>query len=40
VVLLPDQHSWDLLFEACDDFSDDFMADRNQPDVQKRPAFD
>lgn len=40
VVLLPDQHTWDLLFEACDEFSDGFMADRKQPLAQDRPAFD
>lgn len=36
VVLLPEMHTWDVLFEACDEFSDDFMADRNQPEHQSR----
>jgi antitoxin VapB len=39
VVLLPTIHTWDILFEACTEFSDDFMADRKQPKLQDRPAF-
>ena len=40
VVLLPTIHTWDILFEACKEFSDDFMADRKQPKVQGRPALE
>jgi antitoxin VapB len=38
VVLLPENHSWDLLFDACAEFSEDFMAEREQPEHQVRPA--
>ena len=40
VVLLPTAHTWDVLFEACEEFSDDFMAERNQPPLQDRPALE
>jgi len=36
VVLMPKNHSWDVLFEACDGFSHDFMGDREQPGNQER----
>ncbi len=36
VVLIPTNHSWDLLASSLDKFSDDFMANRNQPDPQIR----
>jgi antitoxin VapB len=36
VVLLPKDHGWDVLFEALDGFTDDFMAQREQPPVQER----
>lgn len=36
VVLLPKDHGWDVLFEALDGFTDDFMAGRDQPPVQER----
>ena len=36
VVLMPLHHTWDVLFEACDGFSRDFMADRKQPKNQER----
>ena len=36
VVLIPEQHSWQSLVESIDLFSDDFMAERSQPDVQDR----
>ncbi len=38
VVLLPDADSWDILFDACNEFSKDFMIERNQPENQERPA--
>jgi antitoxin VapB len=40
VVLMPEAHSWDMLFEACDEFSQDFMVERHQPDLQERPALE
>lgn len=40
VVLLPEMQAWDILFEACEEFSDDFMTERNQPDFQTRPSLD
>jgi antitoxin VapB len=36
VVLIPEQDSWQTLLESLDQFSDDFMADRQQPPVQER----
>ena len=40
VVLLPEAYSWDVLFEACEEFSEDFMVDRNEPQTQLRPKLD
>lgn len=40
VVLLPEHRTWDLLFEAAEEFSADFMRERNQPEHQPRPALD
>ncbi len=36
VILLPANHSWDVLVNSLDQFSDDFMSDRAQPDQQVR----
>jgi antitoxin VapB len=36
VVLIPTNHSWDLIASSLDKFSDDFMVNRNQPDPQIR----
>lgn len=36
VVLLPHRGSWEGLLESLDLFSDDFMADREQPGPQRR----
>lgn len=36
VVLLPCEDSWQTLFESLEQFSDDFMADRQQPESQTR----
>ena len=36
VVLLPANGIWASLVESLDEFSDDFMADRNQPKAQER----
>jgi antitoxin VapB len=38
VVLLPANGIWAALVESLDEFSDDFMADRNQPKAQEREA--
>ena len=39
VVLLPREDSWRTLYESVGDFSEDFMAERNQPvDQQEREA--
>jgi antitoxin VapB len=38
VVLLPAKGIWGSLVESLDKFSDDFMAERDQPDAQKREA--
>ena len=36
VVLLPRQDSWDVLFKSLSQFTDDFMATREQPVPQGR----
>ena len=36
VVLIPYQDSWETLFESLDQFSDDFMNERDQPAPQER----
>ena len=36
VALIPIEHAWDVLFDSLSKFSDDFMAERNQPPVQDR----
>jgi len=36
VVLMPQHHTWDVLFEACGKFSGDFMQGREQPKAQER----
>jgi len=38
VILLPAKGIWVSLVESLDKFSDDFMAERNQPEAQKREA--
>jgi len=39
VMLIPAKNSWDSLINSLDKFSDDFMAERNQPKIQMRKAF-
>lgn len=39
VILLPIKKSWDHLFKSLDKFSDDFMAEREQPEIQIRKGF-
>lgn len=36
VVLIPSNHSWDALFSSLDQFSDDFLSERAQPEQQSR----
>lgn len=36
VVLIPYREGWQTLFDSLDQFSDDFMADRSQPEPQLR----
>ena len=36
VVLMPLDNTWNVLFEACEGFSSDFMQDREQPVAQER----
>lgn len=39
IILEPIEGTWDALFEALDEFPDDFMKDgRNQPGMQKRDS--
>lgn len=40
VVLLPETGSWDLLFEACAEFTDDFMGERDQGAYADRPSLE
>ncbi|MBA4372966.1 MAG: AbrB/MazE/SpoVT family DNA-binding domain-containing protein [Thermodesulfovibrio sp.] len=39
VMLIPAKDSWDTLIRSLDKFSDDFMAERKQPKMQKREDF-
>ncbi len=39
VVLIPAKNSWEPLLESLDEFSDDFMVDREQPPQQIREDF-
>lgn len=36
VVLIPEQDSWQTLLESLDQFSNDFMVERQQPPAQER----
>lgn len=36
VILFPKRNPWSILVRSLDQFSDDFMADREQPNPQKR----
>ena len=41
VLLLPEQDSWQMMFESLDLFSDDFLEVRDQPEEQVRePLFE
>ncbi len=39
VMLLPEKDSWEPLLESLDEFSEDFMDDREQPSHQVRENF-
>lgn len=39
VVLIPKKDSWNVLFDVIDDFTDDFMDSREQPQVQQERDF-
>lgn len=36
VVLIPKDSNWNSLEKSLNNFSDDFLNNRNQPDIQKR----
>ena len=36
VVLIPNENPWQSLFESLDQFTDDYMEEREQPPEQKR----
>jgi len=36
VTLLPIEDPWQNMIEACGQFTDDFMSEREQPDIQER----
>lgn len=38
VILIPEEDSWQSLIDSVQLFSDDFMAEREQPDVQLRES--
>ncbi|MFQ6094076.1 MAG: antitoxin [bacterium] len=38
VVLIPYQESWQSLFSSLEQFTDDFMAERGQPEQQVRES--
>ncbi|MBU2645570.1 antitoxin [bacterium] len=39
VVLIPYNEPWSTLFDSISMFSNDFMSDRDQPDIQDREEF-
>ena len=38
VVLIPVAESWQTLIDSLEDFSDDFMVEREQPEIQERES--
>jgi len=36
VILVPKDSKWNTLEKSLNNFSDDFLSDRNQPEIQKR----
>jgi antitoxin VapB len=39
VLLIPKESAWKCLERSLDCFSDDFMSNRNQPEIEKREEF-
>lgn len=39
IILIPKEKRWDILFESLNEFSDDFLKDREQPKEQERGEF-
>lgn len=39
VILLPKDNPWEMLVSSLDQFTDDFMAEREQADLQAREGF-
>jgi antitoxin VapB len=39
IILISKDNPWQPLFDSLDLFSEDFMADRNQPPIQARETF-
>jgi len=39
VTLIPRTDSWEILFGSLETFSNDFMSERIQPDLDKRESF-
>lgn len=39
VTLIPRTDSWEILFGSLEKFSNDFMSERIQPDLDKRESF-
>jgi antitoxin VapB len=40
VVLIPEQDSWQTLIESLEQFSDDFMLERQQPPQEREGVFE
>ena len=40
LILFPEKGSWDILFEACGEFSAEIFKDRVQPPVTRRESMD
>jgi len=39
ISIIPFHNAWQNFYQGIDEFSDDFMTDRNQPPVQSRESF-
>lgn len=39
IQLIPRSQSWNILFDSLEKFSDDFMEERVQPELEKRETF-
>jgi len=38
IILLPKLEKWDMLYASLDKFSDDFMIERTQPELEERES--